>query len=66
MTTPKKVVGVVAAPLALELVAIEKSFGGVRALRGAELSAALKGANGVRSARKGEAVRVEVDPRTLA
>ena len=34
--------------------------------RGPELSAALKGANGVRSARKGEAVRVEVDPRTLA
>ena len=34
--------------------------------RGAELAAALKGASGVRSARKGEAVRVEVDPRTLA
>ena len=34
--------------------------------RGTELAAALKGASGVRSARKGDAVRVEVDPRTLA
>ena len=34
--------------------------------RGPELAAVLKGACGVRSARKGEPVRVEVDPRTLA
>ena len=34
--------------------------------RAGELAAALKGASGVRSARKGEPVRVELDPRTLA
>jgi primosomal protein N' (replication factor Y) len=33
---------------------------------GAELSAALKAAAGVRSARKAEPVRVELDPRALA
>jgi primosomal protein N' (replication factor Y) len=34
--------------------------------RGPQLAAALKAAQGVRSARKGEAVRVELDPRELA
>ena len=34
--------------------------------RGPELTAALKGASGVRSAKRGEPVRIEVDPRTLA
>ncbi|MEX2288855.1 MAG: primosomal protein N' [Mycobacteriales bacterium] len=34
--------------------------------RGAELAAALKAAAGLRSARKGEPVRIEFDPRTLA
>ena len=34
--------------------------------RGAELAAALHGAAGIRSARKAETVRIELDPRTLA
>ncbi|MBC7374487.1 MAG: primosomal protein N' [Frankiales bacterium] len=56
-----ELLGPVPAPDGLERVLLR-----VPRRSGSELAAALKGASGVRSARKGEPVRVELDPRTLA
>ena len=44
---------------------VERVLLRVSRARAGELAAALKGASGVRSARKGEPVRVELDPQSL-